>query len=142
MVKKLMGYGISGIAESWFKSCLHNRQQYFYLNGKKSKKKKEGTGGISQGSCLGLFQFILHLNDFERCLKYSKANIYADDTNATISSNDKEKLVADAQAELHNIAEWMRVSKLSPNPSKTEYMIYRSSTESKGYKCSGRINAK
>jgi len=37
--------------------------------------------------------------------------------------NDKEKLVADAQAGLHNITEWMRVNKLSPNPSKTEYII-------------------
>ena len=34
-----------------------------------------------------------------------------------------ERLVADAQAELHNIAEWMRVNKLSPNPSKIEYVI-------------------
>ena len=65
----------------------------------------------------------IFLNDFERCLNYSKANIYADDTNTTIASNDKEKLVADAQAELHNITEWMRENKLSPNPSKTEYMI-------------------
>ena len=47
---------------------------------------------------------------FERFLKYSKANIYTDDTNVTITSNDNEKLVADAQAELNNIAEWMRVN--------------------------------
>ena len=84
--------------------------------------KREVTCGIPQGSCLGPLLFILYLNDFERCLKYSKANIYADDTNITLALNDKEKLVADAQAELHNITEWMRVNKLSPNPSKTEYM--------------------
>ena len=83
----------------------------------------EATCGIPQDSCLGPLLFILYLNDFERCLKYSKPNIYADDTNITIASNDKEKLVADAQAELHNITEWMRVNKLTPNPSKTEYMI-------------------
>ena len=82
----------------------------------------EVTCDIPQGSCLSPLLFILYLNDFERCLKYSKAKIYADDTNITIASNDKEKLVADAQAELHNITEWMRVNKLSPNPSKTEYM--------------------
>ena len=96
---------------NWFKSYLHNRQQYCSLNGKKSKN-REVTCGIPQGSCLGPLLFILYLNDFERCLKYSKANIYADDTNITIASNDKEKLVADAQAELHNITEWMRVNKL------------------------------
>ena len=74
----------------------------------------------------------MYLNDFERCLKYSKANIYADDTNITIASDDKEKLVADAPAELHNITDWMRVSKLSPNLSKTEYMIIGHPMKPKG----------
>ena len=109
-----MADSIRGIPGNLFKSYLHNRQQYCSLNGKKSKK-REVTCGIPQGSCLGLLLFMLYLNDLERCLKYSKANIYAYDTNITIASNDKEKLVADAQAELHNITEWMRVNKLSPN---------------------------
>ena len=61
-----------------------------------------------------------------------KANIYADDTNVTLTSNDKEKLVADAQAELLNITEWLRVNKLSPNPSKTEYMIIGHPRKAKG----------
>ena len=66
---------------------------------------------MPQGSFLGLLLFQLYLNDFERSLNYSKENIYADDTNITIVSNDKEKLVADARAELHSIAEWMRAQK-------------------------------
>ena len=131
MVEKLMSYGIRGIPGNWFKSYLHNRQKHFSLNGKKSKK-MEVTCGIPQGSCLDPLLFILYLNDFERCLKYSKANIYADDANITIASNDKEKLVADAQAEVHNITEWMRVNKLSPNPSKTEYMIIGHPMKAKG----------
>ena len=65
-------------------------------------------------------------------VKYSKANVYADDTNLKIASNDKEKLVADVKAELHNIAEWLRVNKLSPNPSKTEYMIIDHPRKTKG----------
>ena len=113
------------------KSYLHNRQQYCSLNGKNSRK-REVTCGIPQGSCLGPLLFILYLNDFERCLKYSKANIYADDTNATIASNDKEKLVAYAQAELNNIAELMRVKKLSSNPSETDYMIIGHPRKPKG----------
>ena len=118
MVEKLITYGIRGIPCNWFKSYLLNRQQYCSLHGKNSKK-REVTCEIPQGSCLGPLLFILYLNDLERCLKYSKANSYADDTNVTIASNEKEKLVASVQAEQDNIAEWMRVSMLCPNPSKT-----------------------
>ena len=115
MTKKLTAYGIRGIPGNWFKSYLHNRQQYCFLNGKRSKK-REVTCGVPQGSGLGPFLFILYQNDFEKSLKHLKANIYADDTNVTLTSNDKEKIVADAQAELLNITLWLRVNKLSANP--------------------------
>ena len=49
--------------------------------------------------------------------------MYADDTEITISSNNQAELIETAQAELLNIAEWMRINKLSLNPTKTEYMI-------------------
>ena len=59
-----------------------------------------------------------------------------------MASNDKEKLVADAEAELHNITELLRVNKLSPNPSKTEYMIIGHPMKAKGCKCSDCIRVK
>ena len=40
-----------------------------------------------------------------------------------IVSNNIEKLVSDAQQELLNLSEWMRINKRSPNPHKTEYMV-------------------
>ena len=58
--------------------------------------------------------------------------IYADEANITMTPNYKEKLAADAQAELHNITEWMRVNRLSPNPSNTEYMIIDRPMKAKG----------
>ena len=76
-----------------------------------------------RASCLGPLFFIIYLNEFEYCLKHSRANIYADDTEITISSNNKTELIETAQAELLNIAEWTRINKLSLNPTKTEYMI-------------------
>ena len=96
MIEKLRAYGIKGIPRYWFKSYLDNKQQYYSLNGKKSKA-GEVQCGIPQGSCLGPLLFKIYLNDFERSLKFSKANIYADDV--AIASNDIEKLVADAQEE-------------------------------------------
>ena len=79
--------------------------------------------GIPQGSCLGPLFFIICLNDFEKCLEFSRASVYADDTTITIASNDVEKLPCEAQQELLNLSEWMRINKLSPNPAKTKYMI-------------------
>ena len=49
--------------------------------------------------------------------------MYADDTEMTISSNNQAELIETAQAEFLNIAEWIRINKLSLNPTKTEYMI-------------------
>ena len=49
--------------------------------------------------------------------------MYADDTEITISSKNQAELIEKAQAELLNIAEWLRINKLSLNPTKTEYMI-------------------
>ena len=49
--------------------------------------------------------------------------MYADDTEITISSNYQAELIETAQAELLNIAECMRINKLSLNLTKTEYMI-------------------
>ena len=66
--------------------------------------------------------FIIYLNDFEKCLEVSQASLYADDTQITIASDQMGQLLLDAQQELSNLSEWMRINKLSPNPAKTEYM--------------------
>ena len=72
---------------------------------------------------LGLLLFIIHLNDFEHCLKQSRPNMYANDHEITISSNNQTELMETAQAELFNVTEWIRINKLSHNPTKTVCMI-------------------
>ena len=91
--------------------------QYCSLNGKKSSSQPV-TCGIPQGSCLGPLLFILYLNDFETCLKFSKANLYCDDTEVSLSSNETGDLRQNFQSELENISEWMRINKLSIHPEK------------------------
>ena len=49
--------------------------------------------------------------------------MYADDTHITLTSSNIDVLLTNANKELRNISEWMRVNKLSANPDKTEYMI-------------------
>ena len=49
--------------------------------------------------------------------------MFADDTHVTLTSSNTDDLLTDAHKELGNISEWMRISKLSANPQKIEYMI-------------------
>ena len=49
--------------------------------------------------------------------------MYEDDTHVTITPNKLEILFENAQTELLNISEWMRINKLTANPKKTEYML-------------------
>ena len=114
LVEKLRRYGMRDTAGNWFQSYLDQRTQFCAANGQKSMA-REVTCGIPQGSCLGPLLFIIYLNDLENRLKFSQASIYADDTNVTIASDDIEKLVFEAQQELLNLSEWMRINKLSPN---------------------------
>ena len=79
--------------------------------------------GIFQGSYLGPQFFIIYLNDFEHSIEHSRANMYADDIEITISSNNQTGLIETAQGDLVNIAEWMRINKLSFNPTKAECMV-------------------
>ena len=74
----------------------------YTLNHQHSKAKSVASG-IPQGSCLGPLPFIVYLNDLEKYLKFSRASIYADDTNITIVYVTKP--VEDAH-ELSNLSEW------------------------------------
>ena len=119
LLKKLRAYGIRGKTGGWFESYLDNRKQLCSLNAQHSKTRNLACG-IPQGSCSTPLLFI---NDLEKCLEFSRASIYADDTNITIAPDDVMKLIEDAHQELSSLSEWMRVNKLSPNPKKTEFTI-------------------
>ena len=121
LMKKLCAHGIRGSAGDWFESYLKERKQYCAANGHQSNIKNI-TCGIPQGSCLGPLLLIIYLNDFEKCLEFSQASLYADHTQITTASDDVEKPVLDTQYELVNLSEWVRINKLSHNPAKTEYM--------------------
>ena len=122
LLEKLFRYGVQGKVINWFRSYLIERKQFCKINGVHSKPLGV-TCGIPQGSCLGPLLFIVYLNDFEECLQFSSASMYADDTHTTIASDDINELAQMMQEELQNIAEWMRVNKLTVNPNKTEFMF-------------------
>ena len=118
----LFRYGVQGKVINWFLSYVIERKQFSKINGVRSKPLGV-TCGIPKGSCLGPLLFIVYLNDFEECLPFSPASMYADDTHTTIASDDINELAQMMQEELQNISEWMRVNKITVNPNKTEFMF-------------------
>ena len=117
----MIRYGVRGTEINWFKSYLSSRKQFCSVIRCESTV-REVTCGIPQGSCLGPLLFILYLNDFEECLQFSRASIYADDIHVTAASSDIEE-VMQMKKELSDIADWMRVNKLSAIPQKIEFMV-------------------
>ena len=87
LLEKLSKYGVQGKVISWFRSYLTERKQFCKINNECSKPLGVACG-IPQGSCLGPLLFIIYLNDFEECLQFSSASMYADDTHTTIASDD------------------------------------------------------
>ena len=122
LIEKLFAYGVKGTEIEWFKSYLSDRQQFCSVKNATSSTLTLKCG-IPQGSSLGPLLFIVYLNDFEACLEFSRACMYADDTHCTIASANPKDLFENTQKEIVNIAEWMRTNKLSANPQKTEFMI-------------------
>ena len=121
LLQKLYWYGVRGIAFDWFKSYLCNRKHYMNVNGIPSSMENV-TCGVPQGSTLGPLLFFLYMNDLPSANKF-KVNLFADDTNLTMSGNNAKQLESDINNELINIDNWMRENKLSINFSKTEYTL-------------------
>jgi len=115
-----MKYSIKGTGIGRFSSYLNGRKQFCTVNGQRSRIEKV-ICGIPQGSCLDPHLFIIYLNDFESCLDFSKADMYADETHTTIVSNDVTELMSMTKKELLNISDWLRVNELCANPQKTMY---------------------
>ena len=87
LIDKFVKYAVKGKEREWFKSHLSGRKQFCSVNGQRSDT-EEVVCRIPQGSCLGPLLFIVYLNDFKGCLDFSKANMYADDSHTTITSNE------------------------------------------------------
>ena len=128
LLEKLDYYGIRGVAKDWFHSYLDNRKQYVTLNGSNSSIKTILTG-VPQGSVLGPLLFLIYINDLCKCVKYSETYHFADDTNMLLSHSSLETLAKRMNSDLKNLSQWLKANKLSLNVTKTELIIFHSSSK-------------
>ena len=130
LLKKLEHYGLEPSALQLLKSYLTNREQFVKIDDIKSNVLPINTG-VPQGSILGPLLFIIYINDFSQASNVFKFITYADDTslvstlgsftNGTNNPNTEHMI----NIELHNIAEWLKLNKLTLNINKTKYMIFQ-----------------
>ena len=130
LLKKLKHYGIRGTALLWFESYLTDRVQYVFYENSKSKPMKISTG-VPQGSILGPLLFLICINDIKKCTDLFEVIGYADDTTLfgtlrkiAAATPRGGNIIKTTNDELEKVNVWLKVNKLSLNPSKTRFMIF------------------
>ena len=126
----LLGYlkswfGLGGTVLRWFASYLRNRCQAIKI-GSTLSELSNLIYGVPQGSVLGPLLFSLYTTPLSKIIRlypHIKFHFYADDTQLYIhlSHKNASSALTKLNACLHDVQEWMSLSKLKLNPEKTEF---------------------
>ena len=102
---------------------MADRSQYVSFNGKTSDTRNVNCG-VPQGSILGPLLFILYINEF---------------SNVFLNGKDIKIIRNTMQLELTKLYNWLLANKLTPNISKTHFMVFHRAKQ-KNYKMNIEIN--
>ncbi|XP_058817699.1 uncharacterized protein LOC131681007 [Topomyia yanbarensis] len=117
-------FHFSQAARSLVSSFLEQRSQSVRI-GNDSSPSRTVPDGTPQGSCLSALLFSLYINSLPAALK-SNYQHYADDLQIYISGPVAEidRLIANINEDLAMIVRWAKTNRLSPNPKKTQAIIF------------------
>lgn len=131
LLEKLKYYGCSSTVTKWFDSYLNDRKQCTKINDNFSSW-ISNVIGIPQGGTLSCLLFIIFINDMKLFLKKVKLKLFADDTLLYVECNDVNEGISLMNEELTNIYNYLCLSKLVINASKSKAMIIANKNVSTG----------
>ena len=120
-------FGVSGLALSWFKSCLSNRFRFVSASGSNSRL----GYGVQQGTVLGSILFVLYTQPLSQILFNHSCphQFFADDSHLHKSCSPEyyDDTRNAFQTCISDIQNWMTENKLQLNADRTETMLFNSS---------------
>ena len=144
LLKKLLHYGIRGVAYDFFKSYLTNRQQYTFINGVESEWLNV-ICGVPQGSVLGPLLFLLYTNDLSNASDFT-INLFADDTCLSLCHSNINILSQLCNSEAAKVDEWFKANRLTTNSKKASNFllsVYDSALDTSSFKITmGNVDLK
>ena len=121
-MSKLLHNGVRGVMLRRFGSYKSNRKWHVSIKNFSSSMPNI-TLDVPQGSVLGTFLFLLHINDMYGSSNQTRFVYIADDTTVFASGSDINNVHATANRELVLVDYWLKANWLSLDVSETSYMI-------------------
>ena len=119
--EKLHQLGITDLSTSLLNSYMTDRQ--FCMKNDDTYYTQDS--GVPQGSILGPLLFTIYTFDMTEITKQNKIIVYADDTTVLVSGKNLTETKQHCNDILDRFYKYFTLNKLSINPSKTKFMIYR-----------------
>ena len=114
LIFKLKRNGISGNLLNLLSNFLSNRKERVVLNGQTSSW-TDVNAGVSQGSILGSFLFLIFINDLADGVS-SNVKLFADDTSLFSVVHNANTTAKELNNDLVKISRWAYQWKMSFNP--------------------------
>ena len=122
LLEKLKNYGYRGPIHNILADYLSQRFQYVSIRETNSpSRSREIRTGVPQGSILGLFLFLVYINDLPDVCQKSEVAIFADDMSIVNAGKTDDCSV---QNGLETLTDWLNYNKLSINTSKCESISF------------------
>ena len=114
LFEKLQNHSFRGKIKELLRSFLSDREQYLSMNDPETERLSSKTG-FPQVSVLGLFQFLLFINDLPDVSDKAELTMFADDTKLIQSGKRTQCLLS---SEMKPICGWFLSKKMIRNPTK------------------------